>query len=337
MRISNSIVFIFFLGCLSPKSWAQKTIFSFPDLPVEMDYPDEFTMERTGKRSWVLYDKNVGTEFNINLYKVSPRFNSDSLRYLMLRIYEDPSIKNLQVSESGSGSMGPYRAEKLVLSFMTENDKRYLSTIYLVYFHLNQSINCLLFYFEIGENNVISYAPVQEDMISSLRYKPFKYKKYTHDGDVRMSIDYPDFWSFSKMPDTLHFLSIHDGRGEVRFSRLLADSTSLSTRANWERDAWRKNTSAYPGIKIKTQSFKDKNGAVYYQNTGSYEVELFPGFKRVMDFKKFFIRRIDNTQKYDYEIIWVYPQQNEGYYTPVMDIMMESLNLPGQPEIIEKK
>lgn len=335
MRGLVSMFVVLLLGlCVKAQ---QLTTFSFPDFPVEFDYPNEFVMEKSGKKSWLLYDKNVGTEFNINLYKVSPRFTSDSLRYLMLRIYDDPSISNLQVSESGSGTMGQHRAEKLSLSFMTQDDKRYISTIYLVYFYVNQSVNCMLFFFEIGERNVASYAPIQENMISSLRYKPFRYKKYQHAAPLRMSIEYPDFWSAGEMQGEANFAQIHDGRCFVNFSHALAnDSISLKSKTDAERDVWKKNTSKYPAIKIKTLSMKGKSGEIYYQHSGTYDMELFSGVKREMAFKKFIFRRVEGNMKVDYEVMWEYPVQNELYYSAIMDIMMESLELPGTPDLVEK-
>jgi hypothetical protein len=328
---------ILFYAMLATTLHAQGyTSYSLPNLPVEFDYPSDLVLEKTGKKSWVVYDKNVGTEFNINLYHVSPRFNADSLRYMMLKLYEDPEVKNLQVSEVGSGTMGPHRAEKLVLSFMGPRDKQYVSTIYLVYFHINQEYNSLIFYFEIGANNVISYAPLQEAMISSLRYKPFSYKKTSFEKE-QLQIEYPDFWTETQVDTGVGYLHIHDGRLKFFAGAVTrTDSMTLKTFAENERDSWKKQSTIFPNIKIKSQSIKCKNGETQFINSGTFDQQLY-SITRNITFKKYFIRRIVNGITKDFVIYWEYPTNAEKYYTPVHDIMMESLKLPGNPELPEKK
>jgi len=332
-------IFLFILVFVSVaiNSHAQGYVsYTLPNLPVEFDYPSDMELEKTGKKSWVVFDKNVGTEFNINLFNVSPRFNADSLRYMMLKLYDDPDIKNLQVSEVGSGSMGPHRAEKLSLSFMGPHDKQYVSTIYLVYFHINHEYNSLIFYFEIGANNVISYAPLQEAMISSLRYKPFSYKKNIIEKEG-IQLEYPNFWTEMAIDTGIGYLHIHDGRMKFFAGAVdRMDSTSLKTFAEVERDSWKKQPAAFPNLKIKTQSVKCKNGETQFFNQGTFDQQVY-SITRNVSFKKYFIRRIIEGKPKDFIIYWEYPTSAEKYYAPVHDIMMESLRLPGKPELPEKK
>lgn len=310
--------------------------YSIPNLPVEFDYPSDMVIEKTGKKSWVVYDKNIGTEFNINLFNVSPRFNADSLRYMMLKLYDDPEVKNIQINEVGSGTMGSHRAEKLVLSFIGPRDKQYVSTIYLVYFHINHEYNSLIFYFEIGVNNVISYAPLQEAMISSLRYKPFTYKKTSIEKEG-IELEYPNFWTEMAVDTGMGYLHIHDGRMKFFAGAIeRMDSTSLKTIAESERDSWKKQSGTFPNLKIKTQSIKYKNGEMQFLNQGTFNQQVY-SITRDISFKKYFIRRIIEGKTKDFLIYWEYPTSSEKYYTPIHDIMMESLRLPGNPELPEKK
>lgn len=333
----NFILFFIVISTVLSKINAQGyTSYSLLNLPVEFDYPSDMVLEKTGKKSWVVYDKNVGTEFNINLFNVSPRFNADSLRYMMLKLYDDPEVKNVQVSEVGSGSMGTHRAEKLVLSFMGPRDKQYVSTIYLVYFHINHEYNSLVFYFEIGANNVISYAPLQEAMISSLRYKPFSYKKTSIEKEG-IQLEYPNFWTEMVADTGIGYLHIHDGRMKFFAGAVTRmDSTSLKTLADNERDSWKKQPAAFLNLKIKTQSLKCKNGETQFFNQGTFDQQVY-SITRNLSFKKYFIRRIIDGQVKDFLIYWEYPTNAEKYYEPIHDIMMESLKLPGNPELPEKK
>lgn len=309
--------------------------YSIPNLPVEFDYPSEMVIERTGKKSWVVYDKNIGTEFNINLFNVSPRFNADSLRYMMLKLYDDPEVKNIQINEVGGGTMGSHRAEKLVLSFIGPRDKQYVSTIYLVYFHINHEYNSLIFYFEIGVNNVISYAPLQEAMISSLRYKPFTYKKTSFEKEG-IELEYPNFWTEMAVDTGVGYLHIHDGRMKFFAGAIeRMDSTSLKTIAESERDSWKKQP-GFSNLKIKTQSIKYKNGEMQFLNQGTFDRQLYTITQNV-SFKKYFIRRIIEGKVKDFLIYWEYPTNTEKYYMPIHDIMMGSLRLPGNPELPENK
>lgn len=310
--------------------------YTLPGFPVEFDYPSDMVLEKTGKKTWVVYDKNVGTEFNINLFHVGPRFNADSLRYMMLKLYEDPEVKNIQINEVGSGTMGPHRAEKLVLSFIGPKDKQYVSTIYLVYFHINHEYNSLVFYFEIGANNVVSYAPLQEAMISSLRYKPFSYKKTLYEKEG-IELEYPNFWAETVVDTGLGYLHIHDGRLKFYAGAVeRMDSTSLKTLAEAERDSWKKQATTFANLKIKTQSLKCKNGEIQYINQGTYDQQVY-SITRNISFKKYFIRRIIDGKFKDFLIYWEYPTSAEKYYAPIHDIMMGSLRLPGTPELPEKK
>lgn len=335
----KAIVLIFSF-CLSTLALtAQGTTYKIPDLPVEFSYNKDFKLRQDGKRSWTVFSEETGTEFYINLYKVGVRFNADSLRYLMLSLYEggDPNeaVTNIQVNEVGTGSMGPHPAEKFIMSFVSAEGKLYVNTAYLVHFQINRKYNSLLFYFEIGEKNVTSYAQIQEAMISSLKYTEFIYQKYNYAQDS-VQIDYPNFWTAEAQTENdKPYLLIDDGRCRITLSSYIPkDSTTVGTYADAERDAWKKDVSNYPNLKIKSGTEKCKNGDMQAKNSGTF-YKQFDGVTKTVTFSKYFLRRQVGNRKKDFVLYFECPELNFSYYDPIFRKIYDSMVLPGN--IVEAK
>jgi hypothetical protein len=335
-------IFLFLFAVVSAVSLrAQGTTYTFPGLPVEFDYPADFKLQQDGKSSWTIFNEETGTEFYVNLYRTGVRFNADSLRFLMLKLYEsDESVSNIQVNEVGTGSMGPHPAERFVLSFVSAEGKLYTCTAYLVHFWMNRRYNSFLFYFEIGEKNVISYAPIQEKMISSIRYKEFPYKKYTYQNDS-VQIDYPDFWTAEtiKGDSTEQQLLIDDGRCRILLSSYVPtkDTITVKMYADAERDKWKKAITQYRDLKISTGTEKIKEtGDVIAVNSGSFNTEVQTVMRR-MEFTKYIIRRKVGTRTKDFVIYFECPEMYHDYYEPVFRKMYASLVLPGTVVLPEPK
>ena len=325
----KKIIFLLLFSC--SMAFGQVNDFTFGELPVEFSYPADLKIRQDGKRSWTVFSEEVGTEFYVNLYKVGIRFNADSLRYLMMGLYEgDESVTNLQVNEVGTGSMGPHPAERFVVSFVSGEGKLYTSTAYLVHFHINRKYNSFLFYFEIGEKNVISYAPLQENMISSLRYKEFNYIKYDYKKDS-VQVEYPDFWTIEPVEkDTASYLQIDDGRCRITISSYQPkDSTTVATYSGAERDVWKKDLVNYPDLKIKSGTEKIKEtGDVIAINSGSFNTEVQTVTRRV-EFTKYFIRRQTGKRVKDFVIYFEAPELYHAYYEPIFKRIYDSIKLPG--------
>lgn len=303
------------------------------DYPLEFVYPQDFSVSAEGNTSWTIFDKEVGTEYYVNLYKVTDRFTADSLRYLMLNMYkQDPDVTNLQVSQVGSGSFGTKRADRCELTFSV-GDARYTSISYLVYMYLNQKVNAVLFYFEIGVNNVISYAPLQDQMIMSLAYTPFNYTKYTYAPEL-VKIEYPDFWTLKEeeIEDTKIFIT--DYRYDISINILTPkDSTTAKSSAEAYRDKVRLNTIDFPAIKVKSGSAK-LNGVNCFSTRGSYFKNI-NGVERKVLFERFFIRKIKNGKEVEYVVETTIPEVFKEYYEPINQKIKSSLVLPG--ELLDKK
>lgn len=316
---------------------AQVKTQSFGSYPVEFDFPADLQVRQDGKRSWTVYSDDTGTEFYINLYKVGLRFNADSLRYLIAGLYEgDESVANIQPGEIASGKMGGYPAERFTLTFRSSEGKAYQTTAYLVHFQIDRKYNSILFYFEIGEKNVISYAPIQENMISSIRYKEFKYVKYTYEKD-QVQLELPDFWTAElREKDTTSYLQVDDGNCRITFSSYTPkDSTTLAFYADQERDAWKKDIPSYPDLKIKSGTEKTKEGDVFARNSGSYNATV-QGVVRRMVFTKYWYRRIVDGKAKDFVLFMEYPENYETYYTPVFEKIYQSVVWPGNV-VVETK
>lgn len=204
---------------------------------VQLNVPQEWQFQRTGQRSWVITDTK--TEFNVILYKVHPAFNADSLRYLALDLYQDPNLQNVQAMEVNSGTLNGIPADRVVISFIY-GDARYLSTLYLAHFHINHQYNSVLFYFEIGEGNAVSYVGIQDQLLSSLSYLPFEFGPRKGPG---FSLDIAYHWLVKKTEEdgdsVLAWFT--DGRSDIKLYRSnITDSLSSATMADLAKDVAKK-------------------------------------------------------------------------------------------------
>ncbi len=304
-----------------------------PDYPVEFNYPQDFSVSQEGKSSWTIYDKEVGTEFYVNLYKVTDLFTADSLRYLMQNLYKnDPEVSNIQINQVGSGSFGTKRAERCELSFSV-GDARYSSISYLVYMYLNNKVNALLFYFEIGSNNVVSYGPLQDQMITSLKYTPFNYTSFLQEEDS-VKFEYPDFWTIKRDEKENTKVYITDYRYELSYTSVFPkDSTTARMSADLYKDKIKLNTVDFPAIKVKSgnDKFNGINGASV---TGTY-MKKINSVERKVNFERYFVRKTVNGKEVEFIIEITIPDIFKEYYAPIDAKIKSSITLPGI--ILEKK
>lgn len=321
-------IFTFALGALLPVHdfFAQNPIYSFPAFPVDIEYPVEWKFQQESKNAWLVSDGT--TEFNIIAFKANKRFNADSLRYMAMKFYADPNIQNLQVSEVGSGSMGTIPAEKCVLSFMSQG-KLYLSTMYLAKFHLNHQYNSLLFYFEIGEGNVKSYAPLQERMISSLKYRPFQYKSLQQQG---VQFLFPNHWAGQRVEEgDSMLLKVTDGRAALSiFSVPAKDSLPVFQGVETYRDYLKKFPGDRTDLKVKTEKEKWGSSALALMDLRYQVNELGVLYRWVQ--KRRQVIQMQDDQRILYTVVFEYPEGVESFYAPVEKQLLESLKFPGTTE-----
>lgn len=332
VRIFVFIILSVFVQSIS----AQGKTHTFNQYPVEFDFPSDLQIRQDGKRSWTVYSDDTGTEFYINLYKVGLRFNADSLRYLITSLYEgDESVTNIQPGEIASGKMGVHPCERFTLTFRSAEGKAYQTTAYLVHFQIDRKYNSFLFYFEIGEKNVVSYAPIQEAMISSLRYKEFNYKKTTYQKD-QVTVEYPDFWTEELKSDSIEYFQIDDGNCKIIISSYTPkDSTSLNYYADMERDLWKKDIPNFPDLKIKSGTEKLKDGDIIAKNSGSFNATIQNVVRKLIFSKTWYRRTVDGKVK-DFTLYMEYPENYENYYLPIFKKINEAVVWPGV-KIEEKK
>lgn len=331
MRAFFYSVMAYVLGTIS---YAQsERIIQVPDYPLEFNYPQDFMVQQEGKSSWTIFDKEVGTEFYVNLYRVSDRFTADSLRYMMINLYKnDPDVSNIQVSHVGSGSFGTKKAERCELSFSV-GDARYTSVSYLVYMYLNNKVNALLFYFEIGANNVVSYAPLQDQMIISLKYTPFNYQSFLQEEDS-VKFEYPDFWTMLQDEKDNSKVFITDYRYEVNYTSVIPkDSTTARMSADAYRDKIKLNIIDFPAIKVKSGNDKF-NGVNCASVSGTYTKKI-NGVERKVNFERYFIRKMVNGKEVEFILEFTIPEVFKEYYLPIDQKIKSSIVLPGS--ILEKK
>lgn len=304
---------------------AQKT-YSFRDFPVDFDYPEEWRIEQDSRNSWVVTDGT--TEFNILLFRANKRFNADSLRYMAMELYADPSIQNLQVSEVGGGTMGNIPAEKCVLSFMHQG-KLYLSIMYLAKFHINHQYNSILFYFEIGEGNAKSYEPLQEHMISSLRYRDFQYRSFSqHD----VTVEFPSHWAGVRpAEDDSLLIKFTDGRGSFSvFLNECRDSLPVFDKLNAYRQYLRKNPGDRKDLKVNLEKDKWNNLPVQWFEM-RYQINEMGVLYRIVQKNWHIVRKVEGECRH-YQILFEYPEGYESFYLPVEKKVMQALKLPGAAE-----
>jgi hypothetical protein len=321
----NFISGLFMALCLGSLS-SQHQTYQIPNLPVAFDYPEGWELHQTGKRAWVITDKT--TEFNVILYRAHPRFTLDSLRYMAMELYSDPSIQNIQVTEVRSGRIGQVDADKVLLSF-TAGGKMYISTIYLAKIHFNHLYNSILFYFEIGESNLTAYTPIQDFMISSLRYLPFVYEDYSMEG---VNFMYPSHWATKRIRDDSTFAFFSDDLGVITLYKVpYNDTLSLSVTM----DAYREWLKKHPGdkreLKIKSNREKITLGNVYLLEMvymGNWNGITMKMIQR----NHYFISRNENGKLTLWNAEIQYPENRSTFYEPVMKKWLNSIAISGVTE-----
>jgi len=300
------------------------TTYSFKDFPVDIDYPEGWRWEQSSRKSWVLSDQT--TEFNVILFRANRRFNADSLRYFALDLYEDPSIQNLQVSEIKSGTIGKVEADKVILSF-SAGGKQYLSTIYLAKIHLNHMYNRVLFYYEIGESNAPAYTPIQDFLISSLRYRDINYMRFDLEGVV---FEHPNHWATRRIQDDTTFTYFSDGRANFSIFRTsLIDSTSASALIDLRREQLKRSSVEFPELKTKTLKEKTSIGTWHALELRYQASEYGVLFREIQRTYYGVIRKKGGGFEL-WKVHFVIPEGNEDFYTPVEQKVIQSLSLPGE-------
>lgn len=308
------------------------------EYPIQFKVLQDHKVARVANFTYVVEEPSTYSQFYIKGMKVSDTYSADSLQnYFINTVYKDEEIMNLQLREKGRGSLGEHEADRVVLSFLAD-DKLYLSTIFLVYFHINDEYNAILFYFEMGEKNVISYEGVLINMAQTLEWLEVPYIKFNNE-DYQIQAELPEFWKSESelMNDTTYFISLHDGRGRLNVTvREVKDSLDAKSIATMEHKALKTNPGIYVGHKLKASAGKWINDESVGRWIGSYN-EVKGTYKRNMTLNRYYIKRIVGDKLFLYTVDLLCPSYNVDYYQPIFDRMGKSLSLPGNTFIAPKK
>lgn len=280
---------------------------------VQLKVPQNWEFQRTGQRSWIVTDTK--TEFNVILYKVSQAFNADSLRYLALDLYQDPNLQNVQAMEVNTGTLNGIPADRVVISFIY-GDARYLSTIYLAHFHINHQYNSVLFYFEIGEANVVSYVGIQDELLSSLSYLPFEFGPRKGEG---YSLDIAYHWLVKKTEDDSLMAWFTDGRSEIKLYRSeLTDSLSSATIADLARNASKK------ALDLKVSKEREKSG------WKGQDLEGLSITTNQMETQRWYYLMQEDSSLRAYVLEGTWPLAQKEFYASAWQKAWQSLSLEGK-------
>lgn len=344
IKVKNDMkktLFFLFLACLAVTSQAQDiyATLKFTEYPIELRYPNDYQVQHPAKMSYIV--TNGVTEMYIKGYKLSNRFTADSLQRMFEKdIYNDDNIVNLQMREKGRGSLGSIPADRLVLEFL-DKDKLYKVLAFMVYFHINQEYNAILFFYDmpVVETNSykVSYDDYLVNMGQTLKWSEnIPYKTYT-DTETGLSVEMPSFWrSQSVTQDSLQGFLIDDDRGrfwvEMKYTK---DSSTADKAALKERDALKAKPGKYTDQKFKASSEKSATKEVIGQLTGLYQDDV-NGLKRPTLFKRMYYKRVVDGKLVEYTITLESPEGAAEYYAPIHMRMLEKLKLPGVPYEVPK-
>jgi len=309
------------------------TTLKFTEYPIELRYPNDYQVQHPAPMSYAV--SNGVSEFYVKGYKVSNRFNADSLRTLFeKKIYNDDEIKNLQMREIGRGDLGPHSADRLVLEFNVE-EKLYKVVAFMVYFHINQDYNAMLFFFDMGARNSESYEGLLVNMGQTLKWSAdIPYKNYT-DAATGLSTELPTFWRTSEISaDSSQGFLIDDDRG--RFTVLMkttGDSTSADKSAIRERDAIKLKPGIYKEQKFKPGIGKTADKETYGELAGTYKEEV-NGLLRPTYFKRMYYKRVVDGKLIEFTITLESPESEVAYYAPIHQRILEKIKLPGVPYVV---
>lgn len=312
--------------------------FAIKEYPIQFKHTTDFDVKRVGTFTYVVESPSTFSQFYIKGMKVSQGYTADSLQnFFMNKIYKDEDVINLQMRQKGRGTMGTYEADKLVLSFSAD-DKLYLSTIFMVYFYVNQEYNAILFYFEMGERAASSYEGLQENMIQTLEWLPLTYTAY-NDQKTQTSIEYPDFWKAEAVSenDTMSSYKAGDGRGWISIqATTVKDSLEAKDVALNDFKALKTTPGEFTSHKLKASGDKWYSGEACGRWTGTY-TETQGVYKRSLTLNRYYMKHIVGDKLVLYRIDLLCPEYNVDYYSPIFNKMAQSIKLPGNPYIAPKK
>lgn len=306
------------LSCFTAVAQDVFETFNIPGLPVSFRYNKDFPVKPIGKSGTAFIATDGKTEFYIKLMRIGARFNSDSLKAMMMKEYEDPSVKNIQASEVASGMLGNVVADKVVLSFSA--DKMYLSTALMAHFYMNSKYNAILFYYEMNERYAPPYASIQETMLQTLRYLPFNYKE-VKDTMLHMVYSYPDHWN--TIQDSLAS-GFTDGRAFISVStRKGYDTLALSKVVDSERDKMKIDAKSYPELKVKGSTEK-VNKELCGKIVASW-IDLKDPYKERVQIQRYIFRRSFQNKTTEYTVELRCPEFVTGFYEPVWREFLKTL------------
>lgn len=312
--------------------------YTIQEYPVQFKHTNDFEVKRVSPFTYVVENPATYSQFYIKGMRVSQGYNADSLQdFFMHKVYGDEEIMNLQMREKGRGTMGDYEADKLVLSFAAD-DKLYLSTIFMVYFYINQDYNAILFYFEMGERAAQSYEGLQENMIQTLQWLPLTYTTYT-DEKTATAIEYPDFWKIEALEgnDTLLAYRAGDGRGHISVRAFtVRDSLEARDIAVADYKALKTSPGEFGSARLKASGDKWYNEESCGRWTGTYTVTEGK-YRQALTLNRYYLKHIVGDKLVLYRVDLLCPEYNVAYYSPVFSRMAQSIRLPGNPYIAPKK
>lgn len=333
-------IFLTGLGLLSLSGQSQNSpsTYVFSEYPVKMDIPTDYHVNANPGKEILMEITDDQTSFYVEGKKTGVRFNSDSLKAMLIHeYYNNPSIGQINTMEIGGGQLGSHYADKVVLSFAAD-DKAYIATAYMVYFYINENINSLLFIFDIGENKWISYKGLQDAMIQSLGYGEFTYDSVAVNS-LKASTVMPDFWEMEAEADSV---SVDDGRGFFTIRTYKPkDSSTVEMTLDSLKSNFKNLKSQYPDGKIKIS-----NTNLLNTKMSMVSIEYSDEIDRLIrknNINRYYIRRMLNGVETEYEIQVEYPQMYADYYSPIFEKMLKTLKVTADlvpvivPEEKEKK
>lgn len=328
-----------FLGMfISLASQAQDiyTDLKFTEYPVELRYPNDYKVQHAGTMSYIISDGV--SEFYVKGYKLSNRFNADSLQRLFEKeIYNDADIVNLQMREKGRGSLGNLPADRLVLEFY-DKEKLYKVTAFMVYFHINHEYNAFLFFFDMLAAKADPYEGLMVNMGQTLKWSDnIPYKNY-NDPATGLSTELPVFWRITDVSaDSLMGFSIDDDQSRFTVQmKYTADSSGADRAAVLERDAIKLKPGIYKEQKFKPGIGKTASKETYGELAGTYKEDV-NGLLRPTLFKRMYYKRVVDGKLVEYIITMESPEAIVEYYAPIHQRMLAKIALPGTPYEVPKK
>lgn len=341
----KKVLFCLALTCITLISQAQDiyTTHKITEYPVEFRYPNDYRVTRPGQMSYIV--TNGASEFYVKGYKLSNRFNADSLQRMFEKdIYNDENIVNLQMREKGRGMLGMLDADRLVMEFY-DKERLYKVVAFMVYFHINHEYNAFLLFYDMpvskNPNNMNTGQVNFDDYIinigQTLKWSEnIPYQTYA-DKNTGLSTEMPSFWRVINISsDSIVGFMIDDDRGHFSVQmKYTSDSTTADKSASRERDAIKLKPGKYADQKFKSSTEKTATKEIYGQLTGTYQDDV-NGLKRPTLFKRMYYKRVVDGKLVEYTITLESPEGAAAYYAPLHMRILEKLTLPGTPYEVPK-